>query len=313
MRDKPRKVSLFGLLKAAAALTVLFSVLTGFDIPHHSVQLFSHFRLQYLVASILLIVVFIFLRNYVFVGALTIVAAFNTSLVLPWYIADVDDVSGAPIKIIHANVHSSNTEYDRLINFVRTENPDIFFLQEVSAAWVTGTSVLQSEYPYSYTEPRSGNFGIAVFSKIPFDSIAHVDSPPFDYPTIVATATFNTERITLISSHPTIPLGRVLFAARNEQLISITELVEQASGEVVLIGDFNASIWDAHLRQLEQQTGLNNVRRGFGVVATWPTFFPIAMIPIDHALVSAGISVLDVRAGEGIGSDHLPLIVTISL
>jgi endonuclease/exonuclease/phosphatase family metal-dependent hydrolase len=41
---------------------------------------------------------------------------------------------------------------------------------------------------------------------------------------------------------------------------------------------------------------------------TWPTFRPLAYIPIAHFLVSKEIGVLKIRAGRNVGSDHLPLI-----
>jgi endonuclease/exonuclease/phosphatase (EEP) superfamily protein YafD len=313
MRESPSKISLVGLLQAAAVITVVFSLLTGLDIPHYAIELFSHFRLQYFVASLLLLGVFLYLGNRLYIGALIIIAAFNASLVFPWYYADKDPARDTTIKLIHANVHSSSTEYQRLVDFIALEQPDIFFLQEVNAAWVAGTHALLADYPYSYIEPREGNFGIAAFSRLPFDSIGHVDSPPLNHPTIFATLKTDKTPVTFISSHPTIPVNKELYAARNAQLTSITALVGKTPGKLVLLGDFNASIWDVQFRRLESTTGLKNVRRGFGILPSWPTFMPFAMIPIDHALVSQDISVMDARTGKNIGSDHLPLIVTLSL
>ena len=313
MRAKRGRVIVRRLMRIAAVLTVVFSLLTAAKIPHHSIELFSHFRLQYFVAAVLLIIVFVVWRKYLYVGALIVVAALNATFILPWYISKDSVPNGLPLKLIHVNVHSSNTEYQRLTDFIREENPDLFFLQEVNADWVAGTAGLLADYPYAYTEPRSGNFGIAAYSKLPFDSIAHVDSPPLDYPTIVATTTFNNRQVTIISSHPTIPVGRSLYEARNIQLESIAELVKNSGGDVVLMGDFNASVWDAHFKDLSERTNLRNARTGFGILPSWPTFLPFAMIPIDHMLVSTGIDVLDAHTGDRIGSDHLPLVVTLSL
>ena len=90
-------------------------------------------------------------------------------------------------------------------------------------------------------------------------------------------------------------------------------LAEQVSGKLVLLGDFNASVWDPQLVDFQKTTGLHNTRAGFGIAPSWPTFMPFAMIPIDHAFVSNGIGVLETRTGTRIGSDHLPLVVSITL
>lgn len=300
-------------LQAAAVLTIAFSFVTGLDIRHHSLELFAHFRLQYFGVSVLLLIAFAFLMHYAWVVALLVTVLFNASLVLPWYISDVPAAKGTPLKLMHANVYSGNRQYDRLVALVALEQPDLVFLQEVTPEWLAGTKPLLDEYPYTYSVPSAGNFGIAVLSKIPFAKVEHVDSPPLAHPTLVTTLMMDDEPLTIVSSHPTIPLGRPLYEARNEQLQSLAELVLGISGRTVLLGDFNASTWDRHFRQLEASTGLRNVRRGFGVLPTWPTFLPFAMIPIDHALVSDGIAITDARTGTRIGSDHLPLIVTLAL
>ncbi|MDH5620944.1 MAG: endonuclease/exonuclease/phosphatase family protein [Gammaproteobacteria bacterium] len=301
------------VLQAAAVLTVVFSFATGLDIRHHSVELFSHFRLQYFAVSLLLLIAFAFLMHYAWAAALLVTVFFNASFVLPWYVSDAPTATGTPLKLMHANVYSGNRQYDRLLALVELEKPDLVFLQEVTPEWLAGTQPLLEGYPYTYAEPSTGNFGIAVFSRIPFSEVRHVASPPLGYPTLIATVMVDAEPLTVISSHPTIPMGGPLYEARNDQLQSVADLVREERGKLVLLGDFNASTWDRHFRQLEVSTGLMSVRRGFGVLPTWPTFLPFAMIPIDHALVSDGISVVDARTGTRIGSDHLPLIVTLAL
>jgi endonuclease/exonuclease/phosphatase (EEP) superfamily protein YafD len=103
------------------------------------------------------------------------------------------------------------------------------------------------------------------------------------------------------------------YDARNTQLASIAELVNDVRGARVLIGDLNTAMWGEHYRQLVDSTGLRNVREGFGTLPTWPTFMPFAMIPIDHCLVSKELLAGDVRLGADIGSDHRPLVLTLQL
>lgn len=307
------RVSLVGLLQAAAVVTVVFSLLTSVPSVHHYVELFSHFRLQYLAVSLLLLIVFGALRNSAYSAVLLLAVGLNASYVVPWYLGGAPPEDARTLKLMQVNILSRNEQHDRLLELVDTEQPDLVFLQEVSREWLDSIESLHEEYPFSYAQPRYDNFGIALFSRLPLDSVTHVDSPPLDYPTIVATLTIDDIPLTLINTHPTIPLTRQGVEARNEQLQSVAEIVNTTSGAVILSGDFNTSIWGPSYRKLLEATGLRDARRGTGILPTWPTLMPFAMIPIDHALVSGEIGVVEIRSGARIGSDHLPLILAFSV
>lgn len=307
------RVTLTGLLQAAAVVTVAFSVGTLLPIDHFAIQLFTHFRLQYVVVSLSLLLLFKYLRSPWLIGALAASLVLNASLVLPWYVGEDETSGGVELKLLHANVLSSNTEYDRLISLLDTEAPDLVMLQEVSPDWLVALDELRADYPYSYAEAREGNFGIALFSRVPLKSVSHFDSPPFGYPTIVASLDIDGQVLHFIGTHPMIPVSGDFYDARNEQLAGVARLLGKQAEPKILVGDLNLSQWDVNYIHLEQQGGVRNARKGFGILPTWPVFMPFAMIPIDHVLVSETISVTGFYSGPRIGSDHLPLIVTFSL
>jgi len=308
-----RIVSWLGLLQAAAVVTIVFSLVTMLPLDHHALQLFTHFRLQYFAIALLLGIAFMLLRDPAYASALLLVAVANGVWVVPWYFGKDDSANGESLKVLHANVLRRNTEHDRVLRLIDEEAPDLVVLQEVSRSWADAMQALNSAYPHRYVEPRASNFGIAMYSKFPLAAIRHVASPPLDYPTIVADAMIGQQPLRIVASHPMIPLGRSFYEARNDQLDHLQELLEDRDGAAILVGDMNASQWEIKYREFEKTTALRNVRQGHGVLPTWPTWLPIAMIPIDHVLVSEDIAVVEVSTGPRIGSDHLPLVVTISL
>jgi len=307
------RITLKGLLQAAAVVTVVFSLVTLAPIDHFAIQLFTHFRLQYLGVSLVLLCAFLWLRSPWFIGILAVTVAINAVPVLPWYTGNDETGDGTEFKLLYANVLSSNTEHDRLISLLDAEAPDVVVLLEMSPEWLVALDGLRSAYPYSYAEARDDNFGIALFSRLPLKSISHFDSPPLGYPTIVASLDVGDEALRVVATHPMIPVSADFYDARNKQLKGVAELLGKWSGPKMLVGDLNASPWDINYRALERQAGVRNARQGFGIVPTWPTFMPFAMIPIDHVLVSDSISVTDLYSAPRIGSDHVPLVVTLGL
>ena len=309
---KPRFV---GLLQAGAFVTAVFSLATLADHLHRYLELFSHFRLQYLAVAIILSVLLFVMRSRRWATLMLAVAVVNIIPVWPWYAAEI---SAAPqerptIKLLLSNLYSGNKSMQALIDLVNAEDADIVFLQELTSKRNAGLSQLRETFTYSLNIPREDNFGIAVLSRHPFVSAKVIESPPFDLPSLVVEVALDMDTIAFVTTHPLPPIGRTGFDSRNEQLVSIAEVVNSFSGPRVLIGDLNTTMWGHHYERLIADTGLKNARYGFGVLPSWPTHLPFAMIPIDHCLVSDEFAVLDARSGPDIGSDHLPLIVELAI
>ena len=310
---KKKPVTGFGLLEAATILLAIFSVGTLFAEHHRYLELFSHFRFQYLVSSLLLLMIFAIRQRIFFCSVLVGLTILNATFVLPWYVGrDQPEANGVTFKLLHANVYRDNGETASLLAQIDAEDPDLIILQELSSIWLTTLQGLSEEYPYSVAEAQEGAFGIGLFSKFPLDDARIVRAPPLDLPEIRAVVRLGEQRLNLVSAHPMPPVSRAGTAARNAQLAELGDKLALTSRPTVFIGDLNISMWAPTYRSFESASGLRNCRKGFGIVSTFPVFFPPAGIPIDHCLVSEGISVLEFRAGSKIGSDHLPIVVVLS-
>ena len=307
-----------GLLEVSLILTAAFSLATAFDHLHRYLEMFSHFRLQYFVASILLTLAFVALRwrSYIAIGLATV--AINAYLVVPWYLPPdrVDTVASgdeAPIKLMLANVLASNRDATRFVGLVDVEQPDVIVMQEATPHWLGMLGPIKASYPYTLAEPRDDPFGIALYSKFPLESTAIIESVPRGFPSLITEARIGSTRLNIISTHPMPPVGSADSAARNLQLDAVAQLASRTPEPLVVIGDLNITMWSHQYARFEERSMLENARRGFGVEPTWPLFLLPAMIPIDHCLVSDDIVVRDFRAGPAIGSDHRPIIVSLTL
>ena len=315
MRLEPRSPTLIGLLKAAAACTVVFSLTTFAHPWHRYFELFSHFRLQYLVVALILALLLAVTRQRHWAAAMAVVSIINALPVVPWYVTDSATPAAGKthIHILFANVNSGNSNTQALVELAEAEQPDLIVLQEVNDRWATAMDARRSDYPHRRVIPRNDQFGIAVYSRQAFVKVDVLDSPPFGFPSLVIQQNIGGIVVNLVSTHPIPPPGKQRFEARNEQLADIGARIAALDGPTLLIGDLNTAMWGHHYEMLIDRTGLRNARRGYGVIPTWPAQLPFAMIPIDHCLVSNEIAVLDIRSGPAIGSDHLPLIVTLGL
>ena len=206
-----------------------------------------------------------------------------------------------------------DNEPGEFIEWLHSTQPDIVFVQEIDGRWADALRSLDGEYPYQKLVPRVDNFGIGVVSRLQFLDGRLIGEPDHGEPSLLVKLAISDRPVTILSSHAPPPIGREMTAARNGQLGFLADTMRSTPGPKILTGDLNISMWAYHYEQLLDGTGLRDARRGRGVMPSWPTFFPIAMIPIDHCLVSSEFAVMDMHTGPAIGSDHLPLVAVIGL
>ena len=313
-----KSLSFVGLGQVVASFTIILSILTLFDKHHWLIELFTHFKLQYLLASVVCSIILALYKNHRFSIVLLFVAVLNAFYVLPWYFSYPENTSennNTDLTIIHSNVYRDNNDFEGFIELINQESPDLFVMQEVNDKWLSEVNELESVYPHMFKTPRNDNFGIALFSKHPFESVKKIKWNTSNVPSIVATIGINEQFVTVIATHPLPPVNIDYYKSRNSQINNLAELARNHQGPLVIIGDLNITTWSYDYKPLELGTNLRNAKKGFGSLPTWPAQFllPIFMIPIDHCLVSSHFVVNDIRVGNNIGSDHLPLIVKLGL
>lgn len=295
----------------AATVNALFSIVGYLGKFNIFFELSSHFKLQYLLVGFSTFIFFALVRSkkiWLLVSAFCIII--NLAEIVPWYFpapALAGATPGQNLRILHSNVLRSNRRYSEVISLVKAEQPDIAVFVEVNTSWAKELSVLSEIFPYYSQQQESEAFGSAIYSKLPLEN-ASVKAFSKQRKSLLVDVKFQGKIISLILVHPTVPIKPQSFIDRNKQLAAIGEYAAQVKNPLIVVGDFNTTMWSPFYKNMVKTGNLRNARSGFGILPTWPTFLPLAYIPIDHFLVSKEIGVLKIRTGRNVGSDHLPLI-----
>lgn len=305
-----RSVSfLLFMLAACSAAGLLAPVFPLFD-------LFNPFRIHALVASVALCIlgafvgrkfVFIALAIFVFNGVLVAQRLYQSGGIVP--IEQISDSSMMmmPLRtsIIAANVYTRNDNHPAVLAMIAREKPAIVVFTETDERWVNALSALEPEYPYTVKHPRSDNFGMAVYSKLPFKAnVLEIGSRQFPL------AVLDFEEFRLIGAHPVPPVSSHLMAENTLYIEAITQNVRNTDKPVIVAGDLNSTLWSHSITPL-LAADLKRINPT-GIAYTWPTQMPLFAMQIDH-FFARNIAAADFEVLENIGSDHYPIKTDIAL
>ncbi|MEZ5472787.1 MAG: endonuclease/exonuclease/phosphatase family protein [Marinicella sp.] len=308
--------SFTGLLQVACLGVVICTFAPLLSDWYWWFDLLSHFRVQYALLSLLFLLGFVFSKRKVFSVIALIVLSANVYLIWPhlaWGASTQNGQNTQTFKLFHANVYTANQQHQLLINQLNEEQPDVIILQEIDHEWLKSLSVLNQDYPHRIELPRSDNFGLAVFSRLPIENERIHNWTTLDIPSVEFSVSSNKQLVNIITTHSPPPVNRYYFDAIAKQFHAIAQIINNnPNTNHVVIGDLNTTVWSQHYQILDSIEGIKNARAGFGLLPTWPTDLLPMMIPIDHCLVSEHINVTNIKTGQSIDSDHLPLIVELN-
>lgn len=306
---KTQKVSLGGFLDAAAIGLTIATLLGFLGRLYWVLDLFSHFRVQYMQLGLILIGIALWRRQNKRAVALILLACLNYAFVLPLYFGKPSPSTENPIRAMLMNINASNGNTDLVLNAIYEADPDILLLEEVTPKWAHELVVLNTNYPHRIVEPQAGCFGIMLLSKYPLAHGKVVEISPTGIPSIITDVYFPQGTIAVIGTHPLPPTSGEYSRQRNTQLAALPGVVKEQQHPVLLIGDLNTSPWSPYFVQLLRDSGLKNSMKGFGFQPSWPSNLQPLRIPLDHILHAQEITIYNRIVGQSMGSDHLPVIV----
>jgi endonuclease/exonuclease/phosphatase (EEP) superfamily protein YafD len=277
-------------------------------------ELATHFVVYYAAGFLLLTIVFLIGRKWSRGVLCGLFLVWMLLLILPVYVGrPATRTGGTALRVLLANVHTSNRNHAKFLELVRRENPDVILAIETDQRWIDALAELRTDYPHHRELPRNDNFGLAFYSRWLVASMESRELGDSEVPAIETRLERDGLSVTLIGFHTLPPVNSVYSAMRNRQLAAAADRARDASGPVIAMGDLNVTPWSPFFGDFVECSGLVDSRQGFGIQPTWTGNRRFMRIPIDHVFVSKEIDVVDRRVGPDIGSDHFPVIVDLSI
>lgn len=280
-------------------------------------DLFSHFRIQYAVVLALACVALALLRRPRIAVIALVGAVLAAASIVPYTgwqsqsaqaaLTAQDEFQGE-FRFVTFNVFYRNRNLAGIADYLQHVDADAVALQELEPPQARQLeALLLPSYPH-VSAPAQNPYGAIIFSRWPIAYGETIQLVPGGARIAKTTIDWRGHPVTLIAAHLHWPIGSRNSHLRNAELQQLALLAKTIQGPLLIGGDFNVTPWSQNFREAIDESGLQDCSQGQGLIATWPTFFALASIQIDHCLASGDWRVISVRTGPSLGSDHYPVI-----
>jgi hypothetical protein len=229
-------------------------------------------------------------------------------LVLPRLLPDGTGVpAGASrLRVGSVNCFQGRVDARAVVDLVRRDHLQVLAVQELDPATVAALDAagITELLPYRQLRRPDSN----LYSSLP------LTQPPGGWPVNVATVRVGRSTVGLLAVHTTYPVGSVPGWQRSFAVLG--QQIGTAPNDLVVLGDFNASLDHAPMRALLESSGLTDSHAELGHWApTWPVWNrPIPpLVQLDHVLHGPGLAAVAVHENYVPGTDHKMVVADLAL
>ncbi len=303
----------------AAVPGAVWAVVRGLGLDHGPVIQLIAFTPYVTAGALVVAVVTLVLRRWRPAVLAVLAATALTAMVLPRALPDADrGAGGGPeLRVMTSNVLGGGADPDALVALIRAYEVDVLAIQEFTQdvadeLEARGAGAL---LPYRQLHPINSAAGSALYSRYPLTDVGvrvHTSGFAQAYGTVSVPGAVP---VLAESVHPMAPWGAPVLDDWREDLGN--EPRAMPDGPVrLLLGDFNSTLDHSPLRALVA-SGYRDAAdaTGMGLAGTWGPYDgdPIPPVQLDHVLADARIRIESLRVLRLPGSDHRPVLVTMTL
>jgi len=256
-------------LKNNISKTVASSILVGVTaaiilLPHTgAIRATSEYSVHIMLAMLGLSIVFMLLdqRRIMFTGlactaalALWLKNASNNNLKLPVINEE------AKLKVAHVNLSNVDDELDNLTKIIADEEIDLLSFQELTPDWEPAINqAIAAVYPHKYSFVRIDPYGMAVYSKYPFEKSDTIQCKGI--PSMCLEVKKNGTLFHIVSTYLAPAFDKTGIETASAQLKRISKKVAEDNDHLIALGEYNMVYWTPEIRDFRSSNNLENSRR----------------------------------------------------
>lgn len=270
-------------------------------------------------AGVIFIISAIYRKKGLAAAALVLTAITLVPALIPADTSLTNSSARQRLRLMSVNLLASNRESGPLIAEIRRERADVIAFQEYTERWHDALErSLAADYPHRLFDPRDDSFGIALYSRTPFQKTQISGSEDdASVPHIRAVVPVGEQPVALYNIHLLPPKNLAYVTDTRRQFLDMIQEIQSEAIPVIVTGDFNFNEYSAQHQRLTGM-GLQEVQEacGRGRGSTWPVkslFRYVPGIRLDRIYFTSEFRCMEARTGTGEGSDHRPVVAALVL